>query len=72
MAKIIPYSPYVGGSQSRTSSVYAVVTVPAVEKTTMFHRRSLPKSIAWFLDVVVSLSLGAVMLGFLVLLLVSL
>ncbi len=72
MAKIIPYTPYIERQTSRSSSVYAVVTVPVVEKTPMFQKRSLPKSIAWFLDVAVSLGLGAVMLVFLVLLLVSL
>ncbi|MBE6945720.1 MAG: hypothetical protein E7459_06500 [Ruminococcaceae bacterium] len=72
MAKMIPYTPYVTKTRHRKSPVYAVVTIPAAVRYPGVRKHRFSSSLSWFLDVIVSLGLGAVMLCFLALLLISL
>lgn len=72
MAKIVHFTQQMHRRIPGTSSVYAVITVPAEVRAPTFQRHRLAGRIAWFLDIAISLGLGAVMVGFLVLLLISL
>lgn len=72
MAKMIPYTHHVTKSHPRKSPVYAVVTIPAAVKYAGIRKHRFSSSVSWLLDVAVSLGLGAVMLCFLALLLISL
>lgn len=72
MARIVHFTQQMHRRIPGTSSVYAVSTVPAEVRAPTFQRHRLAGRIAWFLDIAISLGLGAVMVGFLVLLLISL
>lgn len=72
MAKIISITPYLKSQKAARTATYAIITIPAVVNTQVPKKRHSLCAISQAVDVLVSLLLGAVLLLFLVLLVISL
>lgn len=73
MSKVIDITPHLKKEQLSHRPVYAVVTIPAVYNTRAAAKKpGILRMLAWTVDVAVSLGLGALLLVFLLLLIISL